>query len=96
MGRPEPQITSEALSLLTRTPGVKLVFTDVIMPGGISGVELARKVRARYPELPVLLTTGYSKAVADLGGEFPLISKPYNMDQLSTSLRSLLDHKSAA
>ena len=35
------------------------------MPGGISGMELARKVRGRFPELPILLTTGYSEQVAD-------------------------------
>ncbi len=95
----EPQVAhsaAEALLVLTRAPDVKLVFTDVIMPGGISGVELARKVRARYPELPVLLTTGYSQAAIELGGEFPLISKPYNMDQLSASLRRLLERKDAA
>ncbi len=41
-----------------------LVFTDIVMPGGISGIELARKVRDRFPELPILLTTGYSEQVA--------------------------------
>ena len=39
------------------------IFTDVVMPGGISGIELARKVRDRFPELPILLTTGYSEQV---------------------------------
>ena len=95
----EPQVAhsaAEALSVLTRAPGVRLVFTDVIMPGGISGVELARKVRARHPELPVLLTTGYSQTATDLGGEFPMIAKPYNMDQLSATLRGLLERADPA
>ena len=89
----EPHIAhsaAEALAALTRIPGIRLVFSDVIMPGGMSGVELARKVRTRYPELPILLTTGYSETVAAAPGEFPLIPKPYDIGQLSTSLKTLL------
>ena len=54
----------EALERLTSGEKPKLIFSDVIMPGGISGIELARKVRDRFPELPILLTTGYSEQVA--------------------------------
>ena len=48
------------------------------MPGGISGIELARKVRDRFPELPILLTTGYSEQVTGHHG-FPVLQKPYEL-----------------
>jgi CheY-like chemotaxis protein len=59
------------------------------MPGGISGIELARKVRNRFPELPILLTTGYSEQVAGSHG-FPVLQKPYEMDALAGALGNLL------
>jgi DNA-binding LytR/AlgR family response regulator len=65
------------------------------MPGGISGVELARKVRERFPELPILLTTGYSEQVAQVHG-FPILQKPYEMDALAGALGKLLKIEIAA
>ncbi len=59
------------------------------MPGGISGIELARKVRDRFPELPILLTTGYSEQVTGSHG-FPVLQKPYEMDTLASALGNLL------
>ena len=58
------------------------IFSDIVMPGGISGIELARKVRDRFPELPILLTTGYSEQVGGTHG-FPVLQKPYEMDTLA-------------
>ena len=52
------------------------------MPGGISGIELARKVRDRFPELPILLTTGYSEQVGGTHG-FPVLQKPYELNALA-------------
>ena len=82
----------EALARLTRDDTFDLVFADIIMPGGISGLELARKIRERFPELPILLTTGFSEA---MGGamEFPLISKPYDFEALKTTLEALLPQR---
>lgn len=94
----EPHVANsaaEALATLTRLPNVRLVFSDVIMPGGMSGVELARKVRNRFPEMPVLLTSGYSEAISAGAGEFPLITKPYEIDKLSSSMRMLIDRMPA-
>jgi len=59
------------------------------MPGGISGIELARKVRQRFPELPILLTTGYSEQVSGTHG-FPVLQKPYEMDSLASALTGVL------
>jgi PAS domain S-box-containing protein len=79
----------EALERLAAGEKPKLIFSDVIMPGGISGIELARKVRDRFPELPVLLTTGYSEEVGGVHG-FPVLQKPYEMDSLAGALANLL------
>jgi CheY-like chemotaxis protein len=79
----------EALERLAGGEKPKLVFSDIIMPGGISGIELARKVRDRFPELPVLLTTGYSEQVAGLHG-FPVLQKPYEMHSLADALGNVL------
>jgi CheY-like chemotaxis protein len=64
------------------------------MPGGISGLELAEQVRARFPELPILLTTGYSEAVGGSHG-FPVLQKPYEMDSLAGALSGLLKREIA-
>ena len=79
----------EALDRLTSGEKPKLIFTDIVMPGGISGIELARKVRDRFPELPVLLTTGYSEQVGGTHG-FPVLQKPYELDSLAGALGKVL------
>ncbi|GGB41264.1 histidine kinase [Sphingomonas metalli] len=70
-----------ALELLERAHDkIDLVFTDVIMPG-ISGLDLARSIRERWPALPVVLTTGYSHALAaEQDHGFPLLRKPYSVE----------------
>ncbi|MEO7278124.1 MAG: PAS domain S-box protein [Sphingomicrobium sp.] len=79
----------EALEHLTGGDRPKLVFTDVVMPGGLSGIELAHRVRDRFPELPILLTTGYSEQVGSAHG-FPVLQKPYEMQSLAAALTELL------
>ena len=79
----------EALDRLTGGEKPRLVFTDIVMPGGISGIELAQKVRKRFPELPILLTTGYSEQVGGSHG-FPVLQKPYELDSLASALGTLL------
>lgn len=86
---------TEALERLANGEKPKLVFTDIVMPGGITGIELAQKVRARFPELPVLLTTGYSEQVAGTHG-FPVLQKPYEMDTLASALGDALRQGIAA
>ncbi len=82
----------EALDRLAGGDRPKLIFSDIIMPGGISGLELARKVRDRFPELPILLTTGYSEHVGGTHG-FPILQKPYELESLVGALRKLLKHE---
>ena len=85
----------EALEQLAAREKPKLVFTDIVMPGGITGVELARKVRERFPELPILLTTGYSEQVGGSHG-FPVLQKPYELNALANALGTLLKREIAA
>lgn len=84
----------EALDRLSGEQRPTIVFTDIVMPGGISGIELARRVRDRFPELPVLLTTGYSERVSDTNG-FPLLQKPYEMSSLASALGKILKREIA-
>ena len=80
---------TEALDRLTQGEKPKVIFSDIVMPGGISGIELARKVRGRFPELPILLTTGYSEQVGGSHG-FPVLQKPYELESLAGALGKLL------
>ncbi|KAA2242152.1 hybrid sensor histidine kinase/response regulator [Salinarimonas soli] len=75
----------EALDAIERRP-VDLVLSDVTMPGGLSGVELAQAVRARRPGMPVVLITGNPRALGDHDGEFPLVVKPITGRKLEEAI----------
>ncbi|MGH1592098.1 hybrid sensor histidine kinase/response regulator [Methylobacterium phyllosphaerae] len=85
----------EALEILDSSERVDLLFTDLIMPGGMNGVLLAREARRRQPKLKVLLATGYAEASlerTDIGGsEFDLLNKPYRRTELVRRVRAILD-----
>jgi CheY-like chemotaxis protein len=78
----------EAMAVLERErDSIDIVFSDVVMPGD-SGVELGRRVRDRWPDLAVLLTSGYSHVLADDAHHgFDLLHKPYSVEELSRALR---------
>ena len=78
---------ADALAVLEHDSAFDLVFSDVVMPG-MGGVELARAIRRRWPGLPVILTSGYSHVLAtDARHGFPLLHKPYSVEELSHILR---------
>ena len=81
----------QALALIAADHGAfDLVFSDVIMPG-MNGVEMARIIRAQYPHLPVVLTSGYSNVLAQTTDHgFELIQKPYSVEALSRTLRKAI------
>ena len=62
------------------TAGIDLLLTDVIMPDGLNGVDLATLIRARFPALPIILTSGYNDVAA--GAAFPVLRKPVPYDEL--------------
>lgn len=74
--------------LKTQADRFDFVFSDVVMPG-ISGLELGRRIRARWPRLPVV-TSGYSQVLAeDAHHGFPILQKPYSVSELGRVLRSV-------
>jgi PAS domain S-box-containing protein len=88
----------EALDIIETLPShetPQLLFSDIIMPGGMNGISLARLVREKIPGIHILLTTGYagdmSAPKSDVGSEFDLIHKPYRFDDLARKVRAVLD-----
>jgi CheY-like chemotaxis protein len=76
-----------ALQALANSPRLDVVLSDIMMPGGISGLQLAREIRRRQPGLPVVLITGYAEAAAEMeDGEFKILLKPFGLDALSAAL----------
>jgi PAS domain S-box-containing protein len=71
--------------------GIDLVFSDIVMPGKMDGVKLASAIRAIRPDLPVLLTTGYSGGTSDARTEFPVLKKPFQLHELSRELSKLTE-----
>jgi CheY-like chemotaxis protein len=71
-----------ALKLLEAGTKIDLVFSDIVMPGTIDGVGLAREIRSRYPNLPVALTTGYSDAAKAAPSNLRILRKPFDTEAL--------------
>jgi two-component system NtrC family sensor kinase len=76
-----------ALDLLKQGRPFNLVFSDIVMPGELNGVDLARTIRDRHPSTPILLTTGYSNVAQSAMDEgFPILRKPYDTAELSNHI----------
>jgi PAS domain S-box-containing protein len=74
-----------ALARIEREP-VQLVVSDIVMAGGMDGIGLARTVRQRRPDLPIVLVTGYSNSAAAAEAEFTVLRKPYQLADLSRAM----------
>ncbi len=85
----------EALEQLRTTADFALLFTDIVMPHGISGLELADRALEKHPRLKVLFTSGYSENVSESQGRLNplhnLLKKPYRRGELATKLRAMLN-----
>ena len=85
----------EALVLVETGAAPDLLFTDVVMPGGMNGRQLALKLRQRWPDLRVLYTSGYAHGRLTIDGESVpskyVLSKPYRRAELAAKLRDALD-----
>ena len=87
----------DALRAVSENRGIDVVLSDVMMPGGMSGVELARKIRERWPQLPVVLTTGFIEAARSAVNEgLEVLVKPYPLETLVTALDAHLANPGAA
>ena len=91
---------AEALAVLARTSNVEILFSDLVMPGGMSGIDLAWEVRERYPHIRVILTSGYSAGLmnqvelAQL--DLQVLRKPYRQVELARVFRATLDRPRSA
>ena len=81
----------DAIAILEGRPDIRIVFTDIQMPGSMDGLKLARFVRGRWPPIKIVATSGHvDVAETDLpdGGRF--LPKPYNPQQVTGVLRELI------
>jgi PAS domain S-box-containing protein len=86
---------ARALQLLASGEAVDLVFTDVVMPGELDGLALAYRIKEKYPDIAVLLTSGYAKATNTPEAGFPVLRKPYQLPTLAHAIRRALDAEPA-
>jgi len=77
---------SAALGALANGRSVDVVFSDIMMSGGMSGLDLAREIRRRHPHLRIVLTTGYAEAAAKMDSDLPLLLKPYTLEAVAKAL----------
>ena len=80
----------EAIQLLIADHGIDLVFSDISMPGGINGIDLARWVREKRSRVQVLLTSGTANNVQLASKEHVVVEKPYHPSDVEMSIRRLL------
>jgi CheY-like chemotaxis protein len=78
-----------ALRILQRDGQVDVLFSDVMMPNGMTGLELAREVRQRYPGIKIILASGFPQPAMQAQGleEFAFVGKPYRLADLARQLR---------
>ena len=84
---------ADALRMLKAGQEFEVLFSDVVMPNGISGVELAREVKRLRPDIKILLTSGYARDVLERHNaldEFPIIYKPFRLAELARLLQAML------
>nr|WP_274380528.1 response regulator [Lysobacter segetis] len=80
-----------AMEILSRDPEIEVLFTDVVMPRGMSGVDLYREARRIRPELRVLLTSGYARGqLPTIPQDCDFIAKPYRVEELQARLAAML------
>jgi CheY-like chemotaxis protein len=89
-----------ALALLEQHPEIDLLLTDVVLPGGMNGAQVAASLRASRPGVPVLFTTGYARNAIVHHGRLDagvhLLTKPFTFQDLANKVRDLLDSDATA
>lgn len=88
---------SQAIEWLALNQRIDLLFTDIVMPGEMNGVELAQEARRMHPDLPVLLTSGYNEASDHKDSHLPagmeMLTKPYRREVLLNQLTTMLSQR---
>jgi PAS domain S-box-containing protein len=89
------EVTDRARKALDRleqgTAGIDLLMTDVVLPDGLNGIELATRVRTRFPALPIVVTSGYNDVADPEGPAFPVLRKPVPYDDLHRAICAALE-----
>ena len=87
-----------ALGALANARHLDLVFSDIMMPGGKSGIDLARELRLRNPDLPILLTSGFAERSRDeaLAMGIQVLTKPYGLEDLRVAINYVLEGETEA
>ena len=80
-----------ALEVIRSNASVDLLFSDVVLGSGMSGLDLALRARQHHPRLPVLLTSGYNEYTVDARTPFALLRKPYTREDFAAAIRLALD-----
>ncbi|CAN7619986.1 response regulator [Devosia sp. LjRoot3] len=81
----------EAIELLASTPSIRLIFTDIDMPGSMDGLKLAEAVRDRWPPVKIIVTSGHRIVeITDIPDGSVFFSKPYKHEEILDSMRELL------
>ena len=83
---------TEALRHLQQGIGVDLLFSDIVMPGPINGLGLAQICQERFPDIPVLLTSGFSDAAQAVDGRFDILRKPYEIEALERAIKVAINN----
>ena len=87
----------EALERLASEPQIDLLLTDIAMPGGMNGRQLAERAREARPGLAVLYTSGYAESTIFGDGtqdaDIPLLNKPYRRKEMAAKVREALDRR---
>ena len=94
----EAENAQMALDVLKAEPGIDLVFTDVVLPGNMDGYALARAIKESYPNLKIIMTSGFPGMrfnETKLANGLPLLSKPYRKQDLVRMVREVLDEPEA-
>jgi PAS domain S-box-containing protein len=90
---------AEAKEALKNGLEVDIIFTDIMMPGGLTGIDLGRWVGENHPRLPVILTTGFAEEIAGtttVGKEpWTILRKPYTQKDLANVVRTVLEKQTA-
>jgi CheY-like chemotaxis protein len=86
----------EALNRLQGGERIDLVLSDIVMPGSMNGIALAHEINNRYPDIPVLLASGYSDVVQANESRFVILRKPFQLPALEKAMREVLERSAGS
>jgi two-component system, response regulator PdtaR len=80
-----------AIAVLEANPAIRILFTDIDMPGSMDGLKLAAAVRDRWPPIKILVTSGHRTVnIGALPQESRFFSKPYNVNEIASTMRTMV------